>query len=66
MGSLSVTLENRYQIVPSEISLPKKIKGRKKAGYAQKTWQDKLLASRHQNHLVSLWVERARLVEPLK
>ena len=65
MGSLSVTMENRYRIDSSEISL-QGIKGRKKAGHAQKTWQDKLLASRHQNHLVSLWVSRARLVEPLK
>jgi len=65
MGSLSVTMDNRYRIDSSEISL-QNIKGKKMAVHAQKTWQDKLLESRLQNYLVSKWVSRARLIEPLK
>lgn len=65
MESLSVTMDNRYRVDSSEISLQKN-KGKKKAGNAQKTWQDKMLESRLQNYLVSKWVSRARFVDPLK
>ena len=65
MGSLSVTMDSRYRVEPSEISLQKN-KVKKKAGHAQKTWQEKLLESRLQNYLVSKWVTRARIIEPLK
>ena len=65
MGSISATMDNRYRIDSLETSL-QNIKVKKKAAYAHKTWQDKLLTGRQQNYLVSLWVSRARLVEPLK
>ena len=65
MGSFSVTMDNRYHIDSLEKS-SQNIIIKKKAAYAQKPWRDKLLAGRHLNHLVSIWVERARLVEPFK
>ena len=65
MGFLSVTMDSRYRIESSEISLQNS-KRKKTASLTQKTWQDKLLESRLQNYLVSKWVTRARLVDPLK